>query len=68
MLKLEVQGMVCEKCEESVRTVLSGVGGVEKVFVHRDQNLVEIEHGDNILIPEVLAAIDRAGFEAQLQS
>jgi copper chaperone CopZ len=60
--------MVCEKCEESVRTVLRGLPGVKKVHVDRDQNLVEIEHEDDILIPEVLAAIDRAGFKAQVRT
>jgi copper chaperone len=59
-----VPGMTCGHCKEAVTTELSRISGVTEVDVDLDTKAVKVTSAADIAWPEVVAAIDEAGFEA----
>jgi copper chaperone CopZ len=60
---LEVQGMNCNHCVQSVTRALSGCAGVERVEVELEPGSARIV-GDGLATEELLKAVDSLGFKA----
>ena len=69
-IKLSVQGMSCDHCVSHVTKALEEVPGVTKVTVSLRDNTAEVElsadAGD--VTPQLLQAVEQAGYEAQVVS
>ncbi|MGD9509659.1 MAG: heavy metal-associated domain-containing protein [Geminicoccaceae bacterium] len=61
---LRVEGMGCEGCVAAVQEALSGVPGVRRVMVTLEQGLAEVEAEAPADPKAMIAAIDRAGYDA----
>ena len=62
-VKLDVQGMHCEKCVARVKEALEGAEGVTKVAVDLATNSATVE-GHGFDTAAMIAAIEACGFEA----
>ena len=60
--ELNVDGMACGGCEESVEDALRGLPGVTDVVADHESNRVTVE-GDTD-VDELVAAVQDAGYEA----
>ncbi len=61
---LNIDGMMCEKCEAHVRKALEGIDGVTAVKeVSHDKNVAVVTVSDEIAEDVFKAAIDDAGYE-----
>ncbi len=69
-IKLSVQGMSCENCAKHVTEALEKVPGVTKVTVSLRDNTAEVELGTDAgdVTPQLLQAVEQAGYEAQVVS
>jgi copper chaperone len=64
-LELEVEGMDCQGCVQSVTRMLNGVPGVEKVEVSLEQGRARVVYDPARSGPQQLKrAIERAGYKA----
>ena len=59
---LEVTGMSCENCEESVETALRGVEGVTAAAADHEANTATVEGDADPL--DLIIAVQEAGYEA----
>jgi copper chaperone len=62
-----VAGMTCDHCKAAVSDEVLKVAGVDAVDVDLDTKLVRIT-GDGVEQDAVVAAIDEAGYDAELAS
>ncbi len=63
-VKLNITGMSCGHCVSRVRSALAAVPGVTVTAVAVGQATLELEGGLGRL-PDVLDAVDRAGYRAE---
>jgi copper chaperone CopZ len=61
---LNVEGMSCPSCVSHVSEAL-GIPGVETINVQLDQGAVEIEHDASVPMGRLIAALEKAGYEAR---
>ena len=66
-IQLEVKGMTCEHCVNSVTTALKETDGVTDAEVSLEQSSATVE-GESIDISALLAAIEEEGYEATVQN
>ncbi len=64
-LTYRVDGMSCEHCRTAVTAEVTQVDGVDAVDVDLDAKLVRV-HGAGVEQAAVVAAIDEAGYDAEL--
>ena len=64
-LTYRVDGMSCEHCRTAVTAEVTQVDGVDAVDVDLDAKLVRV-HGAGLEQAAVVAAIDEAGYDAEL--
>jgi copper chaperone CopZ len=62
-LRLQVQGMDCGGCEESIRKAVSQVEGVASVTADHVSGLVEVSFARQPDEEKVRTAIEEAGYE-----
>ncbi len=69
-VKLSVQGMSCENCAKHVTEALEKVSGVTKVTVSLRDNTAEVELSSDAgeVTPQLLQAVEQAGYQAQVLS
>ncbi|MCB1986159.1 MAG: heavy-metal-associated domain-containing protein [Burkholderiales bacterium] len=61
---INIQGMTCQGCVSSIKTVLEKLPGISQVEVSLDQSLATIHHNPSVVgIEQIKAAISDAGFE-----
>ena len=61
---INIQGMTCQGCVSSVKTVLEKLPGISQVEVSLDPALATIHHNSSVTdIRQIKAAIVDAGFE-----
>ena len=61
---LDVDGMVCDGCENSVKLALAGLAGVEVVYADHETKTVRVEHDPDAIDETALGeAIEAIGFE-----
>lgn len=65
VVRLDVQGMHCEKCVARVTEALEGVEGVTGAVVSLEDNAATVE-GHGIDTASLIAAVKEAGFDASL--
>ncbi|RMH13106.1 MAG: heavy-metal-associated domain-containing protein [Gemmatimonadetes bacterium] len=65
---LTVRGMTCEGCVKSVTRVLERVEGVNAVEVSLDEGSARITARDDVPTEVLIAAVEKAGFEAEARS
>jgi copper chaperone CopZ len=63
-IRLNVTGMSCEGCADSVRSALSQVGGVHNADVSLDQKTAVLEVEDTVQAADLVGAVEAAGYQA----
>ncbi len=64
-LTYRVDGLSCEHCRTAVTAEVTQIDGVDAVDVDLDAKLVRV-HGAGLEQAAVVAAIDEAGYDAEL--
>ena len=62
-LKIKINGMVCEGCENRVKTALSEISGVESVDANHNTGIVTITSKEDIGASKIKEKIIDIGFE-----
>ena len=66
IMNLDIRGMTCASCVNSVENALGGVRGVDWVEVNFSMKLASVHYNSEITNPSSLeSAVETAGFEAQ---
>ena len=61
---LNVDGMTCQHCVQTVNETVGKMAGVEKVVVDLDQNKVKVDYDDSkSKLDDISARIVEAGFQ-----
>lgn len=63
---LDVTGMTCQGCAQSVRTVLEGQPGVTRVDVTLVPGRAVVDHGPQVSAQALAQAVEAAGYEAKV--
>ena len=66
IVRLRVEGMGCDGCVAAVTEALRQVEGVQRVRVMLDAGTAEVEAAAPVDTAKLLAAVDRAGYDAAL--
>ncbi|MDR1211558.1 MAG: cation transporter [Spirochaetaceae bacterium] len=61
---LKIEGMSCEHCVKHVTQALEGVPGVTSAKVSLKDKSAQVEHGDQVSLESLKAAVTEAGYEA----
>ena len=62
-LKLKINGMVCNGCENRVKTALSEIAGIESVDANHNTGIVTITSKEDIDASKIKEKIIDIGFE-----
>ena len=62
-LKIKINGMVCEGCENRVKTALSEISGVESVDANHNTGIVTIKSENDIDATQIKERIVDLGYE-----
>lgn len=63
-IRLRIGGMGCEGCVATVKAALEGVAGVQAARVDLAGGSAEVEAASSTDQEALIAAVDRAGYEA----
>ena len=61
-IKLNVNGMVCNGCENRVKNALSNIEGIQEVIADYKSGTVTIKANDNIDVNTIKEKIEDIGF------
>ncbi len=64
--KLAIQGMHCSSCAVVIQKELKKLGGVSDATVNYANEKAVVDHTDAIMVDNLLAAVKKAGYSAQL--
>jgi copper chaperone len=65
-LVLNVKGMSCQHCVNSIKKAVGGIKGIEDVEVDLEKNTVTISYDpDTVNIKDVTEAIEDEGYEVE---
>ena len=62
-IKIKVNGMVCEGCENRIKNVLSTLDGIQKVEANHEIGIVVVTSSKEILRSYIEEKINNLGFE-----
>ena len=62
---LNVKGMMCEGCENRVKTVIKNIEGVKEVSANHNNGMVYIKANDDISQESIKEAIEDIGYEVE---
>lgn len=62
---IEVSGMMCEGCANSVESALKGVSGVKRADVSLEEERARLSVDDEVAEPDLVTAVEDAGYEAK---
>lgn len=67
-IELVVRGMTCNHCEMRVKKALMGVEGVQDAGVSHSQGqaIVVVAPGKAVKVEDLIAAVEAAGYQAEL--
>lgn len=66
-VRLNVSGMTCGHCRETVEKALTNQRGVRNATVHLESGAAEVEFEEGAVAPEQLVEVVRgSGYEAQI--
>ena len=60
---LKIDGMSCANCVKHVTVALKDVAGVSTAVVSLEKELAEVEHGAEVSLEALKAAVEEAGYE-----
>ena len=60
---LQIEGMSCAHCVQHVKEALEAVSGVKSAEVSLKDKSAGVEHGDEVSLAALKAAVEEAGFE-----
>ncbi|MDR0386614.1 MAG: cation transporter [Treponema sp.] len=60
---LKIAGMSCEHCVKAVKTALEAIPGVRSAGVSLADNAAVVDHGDEVSLAALTAAVEEAGYE-----
>ena len=60
---LQVEGMSCAHCVQHVKEGLEAVSGVTSADVNLKTKTAAVEHGDEVTLAMLKAAVEEAGYE-----
>jgi len=60
---LNIDGMSCAHCVESVKKALEAVPGVKSAKVNLKDKTAQVDHGDDVSEAVLKTAVENAGFE-----
>lgn len=64
---LRIEGMSCNHCLSAVGSALRAVPGVQDATVNLNEGTAIITHNDSVVISDLIAAVDEAGYQAEAQ-
>ncbi len=64
-IKLKVNGMHCEGCENRIKNSLSTIDGISEVSANHTNEIVIIKANDDINLEEVKEMIENLDFEIE---
>ena len=63
---VNIEGMTCGHCVETVTKALNGLSGISGVSVSLEEKLARVSYNEaEIALPEIKKAVEDAGFEVQ---
>lgn len=62
---LKAPDITCSGCANSIKNALSKLDGVSTTEVDVESKIVTVRHNEKSSREEIMAALDRAGFEAE---
>ena len=62
-LKIKINGMVCEGCENRVKVALSEISGVESVDANHNTGMVTVKSENDLDVAQIKERITDLGFE-----
>jgi len=62
---LQIEGMSCDHCVQHVKEALETVTGVTSAVVSLNTKTAEVEHGPEVNLSMLKAAVAAAGFETK---
>lgn len=65
-MQLRVEGMDCGGCARAVEIALQTVPGVLRARVDLAGNTADAEVGDTVTPQQLIAAVEKAGFQAEI--
>ncbi len=63
IMKITVNGMMCEHCEAHVKKALEAINGIDLAVASHNDNLVEITTSADVDESAIKAAVEEAGYE-----
>ena len=63
--RLELGGMGCGSCAETITDLLNGLPGVSEASVDFDAKLARISHDPSLTAASLVKAIEDAGYQAK---
>ena len=60
---LTIEGMSCEHCVKHAKEALEAVPGVKSAEVSLENKSAAVEHGDDVTLSVLKAAVEEAGYE-----
>jgi copper chaperone len=61
--RFRVPDVSCQHCVNAITTEVSALPGVQSVQVALDDKTVTVEHGEQVSIEQIVAAINEAGYD-----
>ncbi len=68
VLEFEIGGMTCSACAARVEKTLRKVGGVTDANVNLATEIATVTGGPQVHVAQLLAAVEKAGYEARLRA
>ena len=62
---LKAPEITCGGCANSIKNALAKLNGVSQTEVDIDSKIVTVKHNENASRQDIIAALDRAGFETE---
>ena len=62
-IKIKINGMVCEGCENRVKSVVSSINGVEEVEANHNTGIVIVKTKEDLDISQIKEKIEDIGYE-----
>lgn len=61
--RFQVPEVSCQHCVHAITEEVSALAGVQRVQVNLDDKTVVVEHGEQVSIDQIVAAINEAGYD-----
>lgn len=65
--RFRVPDVSCQHCVNAITSEVSALPGVQRVQVALDDKTVIVEHGEQVSIDQIIAAINEAGYDEVTQ-